>query len=374
MAQVVEVDPQDRSRIRAFVDFPYRLYADAPGWAPDGLRADQRRQLDPGRHPFHRHSAAAFFIAERQGRVVGRISAIDNRLFNEYQGTATGFFGHFEAIDDPSVVTDLVATAKGWSTDRGLTSMTGPRGLLGFDGSVMVEGFDTTPVLGVPYNGPYYDAHLRAAGFEPEEDFVTGYILESVSIPDAIYAIADKVAEKGSYVIKRFTSRRELAEWVPAIKEAYLTSVAELDSFYPPTDEDIDDLIGTVLRIANPKGISLVLHEGAVVGFLFSYPNLAPALRSANGRLLPFGWYHLLRARADEKWYCVNGLGLLPAHRGRGANAMLYATLARTATELGWAGGHILQVAAGNAASIKDMEKLATVWTARHRRYRMDLA
>ncbi|NND85346.1 MAG: GNAT family N-acetyltransferase [Acidimicrobiia bacterium] len=373
MAQVVEVASDDRAGVRAFVDFPHRLYVDHPGWAPDGLRSDHLRQLDRSSHPFHRHSEAAFFVAEVDGSVVGRISAIDNRLFNQYQGTSTGFFGHFEAVDDADVVAELVQRATDWARHRGLTAVTGPRGLLGFDGSVMVEGFETAPVLGVPYNAPYYDAHLKAAGFEEEEDFVTGYILESVSIPDAIYAIADKVAEKGSYEIKRFTSRRELSRWVPAIKEAYLTSVAELASFYPPTDEDIDDLIGTVLRIANPKGISLVLHRGSVVGFLFSYPNLAPALRAVGGRLLPFGWYRLLRARSTEKWYCVNGLGLLPEHRGRGANAMLYATLARTATELGWAGGHILQVAAGNAASIKDMEKLATVWTARHRRYRMAL-
>ncbi len=206
MARIVKVAPEDRARTRGFVEFPYRLYSDHPGWAPDGLRADQRRQLDRNAHPFHRHSAAAFFVAERDGEVVGRISAIDNRLFNEYQGAATAFFGHFEAVDDASVVADLVATAKDWAIDRGLTSISGPRGLLGFDGSVMVEGFDTSPVLGVPYNPPYYDAYLQAAGFEPEEDFVTGYILESVSIPDAIYAIADKVAEKGSYVIKRFSS------------------------------------------------------------------------------------------------------------------------------------------------------------------------
>jgi GNAT superfamily N-acetyltransferase len=374
MTGIIEIAGDDRARVRSFVEFPYRLYADHPGWAPDGLISDQFRQLDRSAHPFHRHSEAAFFLAESGGEVVGRISAIDNRRFNDYQGTATAFFGHFESIDDADVAGALVQRAAEWARGRGLTAVTGPRGLLGFDGSVMVEGFDTSPVLGVPYNPPYYDAHLKAAGLEPEEDFVTGYILEAVSIPDAIYAIADKVAEKGSYEIKRFGSRRELARWVPAIKEAYLTSVAELASFYPPTNEDIDDLIGTVLRIANPKGISLVLHRGSVVGFLFSYPNLAPALRAAKGRLLPLGWYRLLRARSAEKWYCVNGLGLLPDHRGRGANAMLYATLARTATELGWEGGHILQVAAGNAASIKDMEKLATVWTARHRRYRMELA
>ena len=374
MAEIVEVLASDARRIRAFTELPHRLYANHPGWAPDGLLSDQRRQLDPDRHPFHRHSAAAFFLAEVDGAPVGRISAIDNRRFNEYQHSSTAFFGHFDAIDDPAVVSDLVHAAAEWARSRGLSEMNGPRGLLGFDGSVMVEGFDSPPVLGVPYNPPHYDSHLRAAGVEPEEDFLTGYIYASTSIPDAVYAIADKVAEKGSYAIKRFSSRRELAQWVPAIKEAYLTSVAELASFYPPTDEEIDDLIGTVLRIANPKGISLVLHEGDVVGFLFSYPNLAPALRAARARLLPTGWWHLLRARSAERWYCVNGLGLLPDHRGRGANAMLYATLARTATELGWEGGHILQVAAGNVASVKDMEKLATVWTSRHRRYRMSLS
>lgn len=370
---IVQVLPGDKVRAKQFMRLPYRLYADAPQWAPETFRRDQLRQLDPRKHPYYEHSEAAFFLAMEGGDVVGRIGVLNNRRSNDHRNTKTAFFGFAEFVDDPQVVNGLLQSARSWARTKGLRTMEGPRGLLGFDGSIRVDGFDIGPVLGAPFNFPYYDARLQEAGLVPEEDFLSGRIATSASIPDAIFAIADRVLARGAYRLQTFSSRSELRSWVPAIRDAYLASVSELASFYPPTDQEIADLVDTLMRIANPRGISLVMAEEAIVGFLFSYPNMAPALRKASGRLLPTGWYHLLRARSREPWYCINGLGLLPEHRGRGGNALLYAQIARTAADLQWAGGLVLQVASSNAASLRDMEKLETEWTTRHRRYTMDL-
>ncbi|MEX1279306.1 MAG: GNAT family N-acetyltransferase [Acidimicrobiia bacterium] len=363
----------DREAATAFVDLPYRLNADAPQWAPDGLYREQFRRMDPNRHPFYAHSEADFFVAEEGGEVVGRVAAIDNRRFNEHKGTNEAFFGYLEMVDDGAVAARLLETVAEWASRRGLEELSGPRGLLGFDGSVLVEGFELPAVVGVPWNRPHYGAAIEGAGFAGDEDYLSGFMDTATAIPEGVMRLADRVVAKGTYAVKSFDSRRELTAWAPRIKDAYLTSVAELDSFYPPTDDEIDDLLGTVLTIADPRGIKLVLADGEIAGFLFCYPDLAPALRATGGRLWPLGWARLLWERSHTDRYCINGLGMLPDHRGRGGNAVLYTAITRTAIEIGMEGAEVVQVAAHNAASFKDMEKIGTRWQKRHRRYRRAL-
>lgn len=364
----------DRRAAQGFVDLPYRLNADAPQWAPDGLYREQYRRMDPSAHPFYAHSEADFFVAEEGGRVVGRIAAIDNRRFNEHKDANEVFFGYLELEDDPAIAEALFDSVKEWADRRGLDTISGPRGLLGFDGSVLVEGFEHDAVVAVPWNKPHYGPAIDAAGGEKDEDFLSGFIRVADFIPDTIIRIADKVMEKGNLSLKGFGSRRELTNWVPRIKDAYLASVATLDSFYPPTDEEIDDLVGSVMAIADPKGIKLVMAQDEIVGFLFCYPDMAPALRDTGGHLWPMGWSRLLRERSTTDHYCINGLGMLPEYRGRGGNAVLYAAIARTARdEIDMYGAEVVQVAEHNPASLRDMEKLGTVWKKRHRRYRWAL-
>jgi GNAT superfamily N-acetyltransferase len=364
----------DRRAATAFVDLPYRLYERTPQWAPDGLYTEQFRRMQPGAHPFYAHSEADFFVVEEGGEVVGRVAAIDNRRFNEHKGTAEAFFGYFESVDDSAVTARLLDAVMEWASRRDLDTVSGPRGLLGFDGSVLVEGFEHPAVVGVPWNPPHYGPAIEASGFAPDEDYLSGFMTTDIAIPQAVFDLADKVVARGTYSVKHFTSSRELRAWAPRLKEAYLASVSELASFYPPTDAEIDDLVGTVLSVADPRGIKLVMSDDEIAGFLFCYPDLAPALRATGGRLWPLGWATLLRARSQSTHYCINGLGMLPEHRGRGGNAVLYAAITRTAIdEIGMVGAEVVQVAEHNTASIKDMAKLGTVWQKRHRRYRHTL-
>jgi GNAT superfamily N-acetyltransferase len=369
------IEGSHRPDVATFADLPARLNADAPQWAPEGLRRDWFRRLDRDRHPFYGHSDAQFFLAESPGgEVLGRVAAIENRRFNEHKGTATGFFGYLEVADDPEVTRVLLAAVAEWASGRGLDSLSGPRGMLGFDGSVLVEGFEYPAVVGVPWNKPHYGPAIEAEGFSAEDDYLSGFMSTEISIPDAVFSLADRVVEKGAFALKGFASTRELRAWAPRIKDAYLASVAGLDSFYPPTDDELDDLLGTILAIADPRGVKLVMAGDEIAGFLFCYPDIAPALRRSGGRLLPTGWARLSWARTHSSRYCINGLGMLPEHRGRGGNAVLYAAIARTARdEIGMEGAEVVQVASHNIASIKDMGRLGTTWTKRHRRYRRPL-
>jgi hypothetical protein len=144
----------------------------------------------------------------------------------------------------------------------------------------------------------------------------------------------------------------------------------DLETFYPPTERELDETIRAVVTIADPRGIHLVLRDDEVVGFLLSYPDLAPELRRSRGRLLPWGWSRILAARGTRKEYAINGLGLLPRHRGGGANALLYmAIFDGLIGSVGISRAEVVQVAADNVRSREDMNTLGVTWYKEHHSY-----
>jgi len=154
--RVIQLDPADRRRVRQFLDLPFRIYRDIPQWVPP-LAPDARRVLDRRRHPFYKHSQAAFFLAlDDRDRPVGRLAALDNRRYNRFNRAATAFFYLFECPDDPDVARALFDAAFSWARGRDLSRMIGPKGFLALDGSgLLIRGFQHRPAFGLPYNPPY---------------------------------------------------------------------------------------------------------------------------------------------------------------------------------------------------------------------------
>jgi hypothetical protein len=373
-AAVVVRPVRGRADVRRFVDLPYRLHRGSPQWAPTRLRRDAVRQLDRRRHPFYEHSDAAFFLAERSGEVVGRIAALENTRFNAYHHTRRGFFGHFECADDPDVSEALFTAALGWLRERGLEDVVGPRGVGGTDGTLLVEGFEHPAVVGVPWNPPYYERLVLAAGFEAAGDWASGWFPNDHVHDPRIYAVANRAKDQGGFRIQEFHSRRALRSWISRVLPVFLQAMAETTTFYPPTDRELDETVGALLMIANPRGVKLVMKGDEVAGFLLSYPNLAGQIRAVDGRLFPTGWWTILRGRSTERWFVINGLGLAPEHRGFGANAMLYAEITTTLLdEVGISRAEVVQVAASNARSLEDMKALGVRWYKTHRQYRLTL-
>lgn len=366
--------PRERER---FVDFVFDLYKDATLWVPP-LRSDALKGLDKSKHPYYQHSDADFFVVEENGKVLGRVAMLENRNFNAYHHSKTAFFGYFEVIDDRNVAHTLLATGVDWARARGLDNIIGPRGLVGIDGSVLVEGFEHRPAMTIPWNYPYYDELIKSFGFEKDADYLSGYAPGDTILPERVEAIAAKVKEKRGFWIKTFKSRAEIREWIPTALEIHSKAMSELHSYYPPTEEETRSLINTLLLVADPSLIKLIMKRDEakgdeVAGFILAYPDISDGLKKANGRLFPFGWFHILRDRQKTEWVDVNGLGLLPEYRGLGANAMLYSELARTIRDHHFKHADIVQVNEENFKSRSDMETLGTIWYKRHRHYRLDI-
>jgi hypothetical protein len=369
--QVRRVEPT-RSDRRRFVSFPHRLYRSQSNWLPT-MRAEEMVALHPS-HPFYRHSEAAFFIAERDDTVVGRIGVFEHVPANGYHGHRVAYFGWFECEDDHMVADALFETVGTWARDRGLTELIGPKGLLPSDGhGTLVEGFEHPAVLGVGWHHPYYDRLITGAGLVKGADYLSGALDTSHPVPDQVHEAADAALVELGYEIRTFTSKRQLRPWIIRLGRMYNDAMAGNWEYTPVDDVEIETMSRRLLPVADPRLVVLLMHREEVAGYLLILPDVGDAIRAIRGRLLPLGWIRLTRSVRTAQRVNIVAMGLTPEHRGVGANLVLYSRLARGAQRYRFGSGEIIQVEEGNAPMMRNLERLDVPWTKRHRMYRMQL-
>lgn len=363
-----QINADDKRDVQQFVNFPFTLYRECPLWVPP-LRGDAAAILNRRQHPFYAHSDADFFLVEDNGQALGRIAALENRRYNNYRGSKTAFFGYFDAVNDPETACLLFAAVFEWARRRGLEDVIGPRGVIGIDGSVLVEGFEHRPALTIPYNFPYYDELIRAAGFARLTDLLSGYLPGNHTLPQRMHDIAAKMKQRRGFWVKQFASKREIRRWIPRIMAVQQAAFSQTRSFYPPTEQEVQRVINAALAIIDPRLVKLVMKGEEIAGFILAYHDVSAGLQKANGRLWPIGWLHILRERQGTGWLNINGLGLLPQYRGLGANAILYTELEKTVQAAHFRHIDVVQVDEGNSKSRAEMEAIGVQWYKRHRHY-----
>lgn len=368
---VRHLDPSRWQDRKQFLDFPFRLYHHHPLWVPP--LAGEGRDIF-GKHPFYLHSVAAFFVAESGGKTVGRLAVLHNRRHNQYCGRKTAFFGFFDCVDDAQAAGELFAAGFDWARQRGLEEIIGPRGLIGSDsGGVLVDGFQYPPALNVPYNFPYYDVLIQSAGFVKDRDHLSGYLPGSYQLPERFYKIAGRVQQRSGFRVKTFATADEVWLWAPKVAAVHQKSFVHNHEYFPPTEEEFAYIVRSLLNVADPRLLKLVLYREEVVGFIIAYHDISAALRRCHGRLWPLGWLYILQERRRAERVNVNGVGILPELRGLGANALLYTELAKTVHEFGFKHIEVIQVDETNFKSRNDMEAIGVQWIKRHRNYRRSL-
>ena len=335
MLSIEKVDTENKSQVKRFVEFYYDLYKDCPQWVPP-LFMDAYLPLNRKKHPFFEHSDADFFLAVRDGKVVGRICAGVNKLFNEYHKTRKAQFYFFDTIDDLEVAKILFDTAFDWSRQRGLDMMVGPKGLSPFDGyGILTEGFEQRQMMTMMnYNYAYYPKLVEALGFEKEVDFVSCYLpAEAFKIPERVERIAQWAMKRGNLWVKEFKTKKELVGWAQRIGRTYNKTFINNWEYYPFTQGDVDYAVQNVFMVADHRLIKLIMHADDIVGFLFAFPDASAALQRARGHLFPFGIVDILLEMKRTKTVSGNGMGVLPEFQGTGGNALLYHQLGKTVLE-----------------------------------------
>ncbi len=375
MPTIEPVDVTDKSHVRRFVDLPYRLYHKHPQWVPP-LRMDIELMLNPQKHPFYEHSDASFFVAVRDGRVVGRIGALENKPFNRYHGTRQAQFYLFECEDDREAAGALFEAAFNWARARGLNRLVGPKGFGALDGyGLLIEGFEHRQMMTMMnYNYPYYPKLIEALGFEKEVDFISCHLkADRYRLPDRIRSIAARVEQRGTLKVQRFRSKAELKAWAPRIGEAYNRAFVNNWEYYPLTEREIKFILDNILVIADPRLIKIITHDDQVVGFLFGFHDVSAALQRANGRLFPFGLIDLLLELRRTKWVALNGAGILPEFQGRGGNALLYNEMDKTIRDFGFEDADLTQVADTAVQMRADLVNIGGQLYKTHRVYAKEL-
>jgi hypothetical protein len=333
MLTVEKVDTNNKIQVKRFVELSYRLYKDCPQWVPP-LYMDAYMYLNRRKHPFHEHSDVDFFLAVRDGRDVGRITAIENKPFNQYHQTEKADFFHFDCENDPEAAACLFNTAFDWARARGLNTVVGPKGMGPLDGyGMLVFGFEHQQTMSMlNYNYDYYPQLIEAQGFEKEVDFVSCYLpADKFHVPERIDRITQRVMQRGGLKVKQFRNKKELVSWgASRIGKAYNDAFVNNWEYYPFTQREIDFVISNIMTVADHRLIKLIVHGDDVVGFLFAFHDVSAALRRARGRLFPFGLLDILRELKRTNTVAVNGMGILPQYHGHGGNAMLYSEMGHT--------------------------------------------
>lgn len=335
----VEIIPADTGNtFRAFIDLPYRLYRNEPHFVPP-LRRERLDLFDRAHHPFFRHAEGAFFLARRDGRPVGRIEAIVNHAHNQFHGDRVGFFGAFESENDRAVSDALLASAARWLGERRLQVMRGPvTHSTNEDTGLLIEGFDEPPMIGMPYNPPYYATLLEAFGLTKAKDVYGWEVRAEQTIPEKIHRVADMVRKSTNVVVRR----ANFADYAGEIRRAmavYNASWTRNWGFVPLTEAEFihaaDQLRPVLQRF--PEGVLLAEVGGRPVGFCLAVLDVNQALvKVRDGRLFPFGFWHLYRGLRRIDQIRVMALGILSEFRHRGIDALMYLELLSHGQRLGY--------------------------------------
>ena len=328
--------------LKRFIRFNYEFYKTCPYSVPD-LYDDMLNTFSPKKNAAFEFCQAALFLAySEQGDIVGRVAAIINRRANETWQKKAVRFGWIDFVDDIDVSRALIDTVKTWGREHGMTEIEGPLGFTDLDAEgMLIEGFDQLSTMATIYNYPYYPEHMERLGLTKSSDWVEMKIYVPDAMPERYQRISDIVAKKYDLHIRKFTSKKEVMrtgmahEIFRLINDAY----APLFGYSRMSEKQIDQYVKMYVPVLDLRMVTLIeTADGQLVGVGISMPSLSRALQKAKGRLLPFGWFHLLKALW---WKRPRVLDLLlvavrPDYQSKGVNALLFTDLIPVYQQMGF--------------------------------------
>lgn len=329
MITIKKIEPT-KANLKKFTQFQIDLYRGNPYFVPP-LVSDDINTLSPDKNPAFDFCDAVYYMAYKDGKPVGRIAGIINRQVNQQHGRATARFGFIDFIDDEEVSKALIKAVEDWARENGMNKIIGPMGFTDMDHEgMLISGFNELGTMATIYNYDYYPKHLEKLGYAKEADWVEFLMNVPDKIPEKYDRIADIVRRKYGLKVKKYKSPKKAKAEIGRplfnlINEAY----DGLYEYSRLTDKQIDYYIDIYLGLINFDLLTAIFDkEDNLIGIGISMPSLSRALQKSQGRLFPFGWYHLLRAlkcktdRVDLLLVAVK-----PEYQNKGVNALLFQDL-----------------------------------------------
>lgn len=350
-----------KKELKTFIRFNYELYKGNPYSVPD-LYDDMLNTFSSKKNAAFEFCEAEYFLAYKDNKVVGRVAAIINNRANQTWGKKEVRFGWIDFIDDEEVSSALLKAVEDWGKQKGMDTITGPLGFTDMDAEgMLIEGFDQLGTMATIYNYPYYPQHMEKLGFEKDADWVEFKLYVPDQLPEKFIRISEIILQKYKLKIKKLT-RKEIKEKhygqkiFDLINEAY----APLYGFSKMTQGQIDQYVNTYLPLLDLRMVSIVeTEDGELVAAGISMASLSKALQKAKGRMLPFGWFYLLKALFIKRPKVLDLLlvGVKPEYQSKGVNALLFYDLVPTFKKMGFVYGE-------SNPELEENKKVQAQWSA----------
>ncbi len=314
--------------VKKFIDFPHDLYKGDPNYVPE-LYISQAKLFNRKKNPFFQHAHVDLFLAYREGKIVGRIAAIDNGGYKKFTGNNDGFFGFFDVIEDYSVAEILLRTVKEWCSQRGLSNIIGPVNFSTNDTcGLLVDSYTAPPVILMVYNKKYYNDFLEKFGFRKKMDLLAYKIATKENMNQRVISmrplLQDRLKRDG-IVIRKFNMKNFKSE-VDKLHEVYNAAWEKNWGFVPMTKEEFRFAASDMKAIVDTDFAYVAEHNGKAIGFALTVPNLNEVtIKIKRGRLFPTGLFTLLMNQKKVKSVRIITLGVIEGYRKSGIDACFYA-------------------------------------------------
>lgn len=333
IAMSIEIKRVETAKdLKQFIDFRTELYMDDPCAVPY-LFMDEKDTLSPKKNPDLEFCDAECYIAYRNGKAVGRVAAIINHRANEKWGKKNVRFGYLDFIDDRTVSTALLDKVKAYGREHGMESIIGPMGFTDLDREgLLVEGFDTIATMHANHNYPYYKDHIEAyGGLEKDNDWIQQMVQVPTEVPEKFAKITQMIGKRYNLHARKLTKHQLTKEgYAKRLLEMVNECYKDLYEFSPLDEKQMQKVMDGYISLLDPNLLTVIFDENEpdkLVGFGLSMPSFSKALkRTKTGKLLPFGWFHLVRTLLFHDTDTVDLLliAVLPEYRSKGANALLF--------------------------------------------------
>jgi GNAT superfamily N-acetyltransferase len=362
-----------RRELKRFVKVPFRLHRDHPQWVPPPV-FERMQFLDRGKNPYFEHAEAEFFVAERDGEPVGRITAQVDERWDEHQGGRDGMFGFFESVEDGEVARALLDAAEGWLRARGRERVLGPMDFTTNDEvGLLVEGYELRPMILQNWHPPFYRELFEGLGYAKAIDLLMWYLelgklKEGDQFAPEIHAAAEKALRDEGISIRNI-DKGNLGEEMRRFTEVYNEAWADNWGFVPATGAEVEFHAKMLKQVIDEDWAFVAEKEGETVGVALTLPDINQALAKMGGRLLPLGWLRFLLAKRKIDRVRVFALGVKHDYRHSGVAAGLYLKHLEAATPDGVPGGETGWILETNGPMNRAMEGMGGEIVKRYRIY-----
>ena len=378
MSKIEIIPVSTRQELQQFVQFYYDLYRGNDCAVPY-LYSEEMATLRHDKNTSFECCDAQYFMAFKDGKLVGRVAAIINRRANERWDCSQVRFGWFDFVDDLEVSSALLKAVEDWGRSKGMTEIAGPIGFIDTDREgMLVDGFDKLSTMYINYNYPYYPQHMeQIEGYEKANDWVELRVKVPEVVPDKFAKITEMVRKRYGLRVHKFSRKELIAEgWGKRIFDLLNETYKDLYGFSQLSDHQIGQLVNDYIKIADLNLVTGVMDGDKLVGFGITFPSFSRALqKTRDGRYLPFGWWHLLKILKWHKTDTVDLLliGVLPEYRSKGANALIFDDLIRQFQRYGFDWAETGPQMETNEGVLSQWQYLESTQHRRHRCYRKEL-